>query len=122
MRKEVRTLAAISYIKDVVYPDWIAHIILVPKPPTWHMCVDYTDLNKAFPLDPYPLPSIHQMVDEMAVATLMSFMDAFKGYNQIMMVGEDESKTSFITPERRYFAIGLCHSVSKMLERHIKER
>ncbi|RDX77029.1 hypothetical protein CR513_42905, partial [Mucuna pruriens] len=30
----------------------------------WRMCMDYTNLNKAYPKDPYPLPSIDQLVDD----------------------------------------------------------
>ena len=29
----------------------------------WRMCVDFTDLNKAFPKDSYPLPRIDQLVN-----------------------------------------------------------
>ncbi|RDY06588.1 Retrovirus-related Pol polyprotein from transposon 17.6, partial [Mucuna pruriens] len=31
------------------------------------MCTDYTDLNRAYPKDPYPLPSIDRLVDEVYV-------------------------------------------------------
>ena len=51
----------------------------------WRMCVDFTDLNKACPKDSYPLPRIDQLVDFMAGHQLLSFMDAFSGYNQIKM-------------------------------------
>lgn len=29
----------------------------------WHMCVDFTNLNKACPKDNFPLPRIDQLVD-----------------------------------------------------------
>ncbi|XP_019157296.1 PREDICTED: uncharacterized protein LOC109153863 [Ipomoea nil] len=99
VKSEVKTLTEIGHLRPVVYPDWVANVVLVPKPPTWRMCIDYTDLNKACPLDPYPLPSIHQMVDDTAGADLMSFMDAFTGYHQILMAEEDEAKMSFVTPD-----------------------
>ena len=51
----------------------------------WRMCVDFTDLNKASPKDSYPLPRIDQLVDSTAGHQLLSFMDAFSGYNQIKM-------------------------------------
>ena len=47
----------------------------------WRMCVDFTDLNKAYPKDSYPLPRIDQLVDSTAGHELLSFMDAFSGYN-----------------------------------------
>ena len=65
----------------------------------WRMCVDFTDLNKTCPKDSYPLPRIDQLVDSTASPRLLSFMDAFSGYNQIKMVEEDQEKTSFITSQ-----------------------
>jgi hypothetical protein len=61
------------------------------------MCVDFTDLNRAYPKDSYPLPRIDQPVDSTARHKLLSFMDAFSGYNQIQMEEEDQEKTAFIT-------------------------
>ena len=51
----------------------------------WRMCVDFTNLNKAYPKDSYPLPRIDQLVDSTVGHKLLSFMDAFLGYNQIRM-------------------------------------
>ena len=47
--------------------------------------MDFTDLNKACPKDSYPLPRIDQLVDSIAGHKLLNFMDAYSGYNQIMM-------------------------------------
>ena len=63
----------------------------------WRMCVDYIDLNKACLKDSYPLPRIDQLVDSTAGHQLLSFMDAFSGYNQIKMDEVDQEKMSFIT-------------------------
>jgi len=59
--------------------------------------VDFTDLNKAFPKDSYPLPRIDQLVDSTTDHQLRSFMNTFSGYNQIKMDEADQEKTSFIT-------------------------
>ena len=63
------------------------------------MCVDFTDLNKACPKHSYPLPRIDQLVDSTAGHQLLSFIDAFSGYNQIKMDETDQEKTSFITSQ-----------------------
>ena len=54
------------------------------------MCVDYTDLNRACPKDAYPLPNIDMLVDNSANYKLLSFMDAYSGYNQIPMEMSDK--------------------------------
>ena len=63
----------------------------------WRMYVDYTDLNKVCPKDCFPLLRIDQLVDSTSSHELLSFMDAFSGYNQINMNPKDEVHTSFIT-------------------------
>ena len=50
------------------------------------MCVDYTDLNKACPIDAYPLPNIDRLVDGATRNKVLSFLDAYSGYNKILIV------------------------------------
>ena len=63
----------------------------------WRMCIDFTDLNKTCPKDSYSLPRIDTLVDSTARHQLLSFMDAFSGYNQIRMNKSNQEKTSFVT-------------------------
>ena len=63
----------------------------------WRMCVDFTDLNKAYPKDSYPFPRVDVIMDSMARHQLLSFMDVFSSYNQIRMHEDDQEKTSFVT-------------------------
>ena len=65
----------------------------------WRMCIDFTDLNKACPKDSYHLSCIDQLVESTAGHRLLSFMDAFSGYNQIKMDEADQEKTSLITSQ-----------------------
>uniref|UniRef100_A0A2N9GP36 RNase H type-1 domain-containing protein n=1 Tax=Fagus sylvatica TaxID=28930 RepID=A0A2N9GP36_FAGSY len=95
---EVEKLLTARFIREVYYPDWLANVVMVKKANgKWRMCVDFTDLNKACPKDSFPLPRIDQLVDSTAGHRLLTFMDAFSGYNQIMMDDTDQEKTSFIT-------------------------
>ena len=56
------------------------------------MCVDFTDLNKAFPKNSFPLPRIDQLMSTTG-HKLLTFMDAFSRYNQIKMAEKDQEKT-----------------------------
>ncbi|XP_050276061.1 uncharacterized protein LOC126718038 [Quercus robur] len=69
IKDEVQKLMAAKFIREVYYPD----------------C--------------YPLPRIDQLVDSTAGHKLLSFMDAFSGYNQIRMDKVDQEKTSFVTSQ-----------------------
>ena len=68
----------------------------------WRLCSDFTDINKACPKDSFPLPRIDLIVDATAGHELLSFMDAFSGYNQISMDPNDQEKTSFVTAQGTY--------------------
>ncbi|XP_013617459.1 PREDICTED: uncharacterized protein LOC106323971 [Brassica oleracea var. oleracea] len=68
----------------------------------WRVCIDFTDLNKACLKDSFPLPHIDRLVEATAGHELLSFMDAFSGYNQILMNPEDREKMSFITERGTY--------------------
>ena len=62
------------------------------------MCVDYTDLNKHCPKDPFGLPRIDEVVDSTVDCKLLSFLDCYSSYHQISLKEDDQIKTSFITP------------------------
>jgi len=87
----------------VYHPDWLANPILIRKKNNeWRMCVDYTDLNKHCPKDPFGLPHIDKVVDSTAGCELLSFLDCYCGYHQISVKEDDQTKTSFITPFGAY--------------------
>jgi hypothetical protein len=66
------------------------------------MCVDYTNLNKHCPKDPFGLPRIDQIVDSTAGSALLSFLVCYSGYHQIALKEEDQNKAYFITPFGAY--------------------
>ncbi|KAM1180790.1 hypothetical protein ACFX2G_020210 [Malus domestica] len=66
------------------------------------MCVDYTDLNKGCPNDSFPLSLIDKLIDSTAGCELLSFMDAYSGYNQILMNPPDQEHTAFTTDRGLY--------------------
>jgi hypothetical protein len=66
------------------------------------MCVDYTDLNKHCPKDPFWLLRIDQVIDSTVGCDLLCFLDCYSGYHQIAIKEEDQEKTTFITPFGAY--------------------
>ncbi|XP_074336585.1 uncharacterized protein LOC141673742 [Apium graveolens] len=108
LAEEVERLVDVGLIRKSFYPEWLTNPVLVKKPNgKWRTCVDFTDLNKACPKDSFSLPRIDQLVDAMAGHALLSFMDAYSGYNQILMYEPDQEHTSFITDRGLYCYIGM---------------
>nr|GEY18458.1 reverse transcriptase domain-containing protein [Tanacetum cinerariifolium] len=94
--EEVEKLVDVGIMKEIHYHGWLSNLVMVKKHDgSWRMCVDFKDLNKAFPKDGYPLPEIDWKVESFCGYPFKCFLDAYKGYHQIKMEKEDEEKTTF---------------------------
>jgi hypothetical protein len=102
-KAEVHRLLEAKFIEPIAYPTWLANVVMVQKKSgKWHMCIDFTSLNKACPKDNFALPRIDKIVDSAAGCEVMSLLDCFSGYHQIYMKEQDKASTSFITPFGTY--------------------
>jgi hypothetical protein len=104
IKKELAKLLTAGFIREFFHPEWLANPVLVLKKNSneWRMWVDYTDLNKHYPKDPFGLPRIDQVIDSMTGCGLLCFLDCYSGYHQIAIKEEDQEKTMFITPFGAY--------------------
>jgi hypothetical protein len=84
------------------------------------MCVDYTDINKHCPKDPFGLPRIDQVVDSTAGYSMLTFLDCYSGYHQINLAKEDEEKLHLL-PCLELSAIPPCRLASRTRERLTRE-
>ena len=56
VRSEVQKLKEVGAIKEIYFPEWLANTVVVKmKNGKWRVCVDFTDLNRACPKDPFPM-------------------------------------------------------------------
>ncbi|XP_050254609.1 uncharacterized protein LOC126700482 [Quercus robur] len=90
IRREVEKLKEVGAIKETFFPEWLANTVVVRKKNgKWRVYMDFTNLNRACPKDPFPMPKIDQLVDATYRHLRMSFLDAFQGYHQIAPAAED---------------------------------
>ena len=83
-KAEVQRLLDANVIREVKYSEWLANVVLVPKKNgKMRMSIDFTDLNKAFKKDLFPLPRIDASVDKAACCKRFFLLDCFSGYHQI---------------------------------------
>ncbi|KAB2629003.1 hypothetical protein D8674_033798 [Pyrus ussuriensis x Pyrus communis] len=85
---EVEKLKSIGFIREVNYPTWVGNVVLVKKNTTKESLLLQKILWRIF-----PLPLIDRLVDSTAGCELLSFMDAYSGYNQILMNPSDQEHT-----------------------------
>jgi hypothetical protein len=98
VKKEVERLVEANFIRPCRYAEWISNIVPVyKKNGKMRVCIDFRDLNRATPMDGYPMP-VADLVGVAAGHKVISFMDGNAGYNQIFMAMEDVAKTTFRCP------------------------
>ena len=103
IKEEVNKLKLAGAIKEVFYPERLGNMVVVQKKNgKWQVCVDFIDLNKACPKEPFPMPRIDQLVNATVGHPRMSFLDAFQGYHQIPLTLDDQEKTAFVNPIGNY--------------------
>jgi len=56
-------------------------VVIKKKNEKWWVYVDFIDLNKTYPKDPFSMPRIDQLVDATVGHPRMSFLNAFQRYH-----------------------------------------
>ena len=133
VRAEVMKLLDAGIIYPISDSSWVSPVQVVPKKggmtvitnnkneliPTrtvtgWRVCIDYRKLNKATRKDHFPLPFIDQLLERLSGYPFYYFLDGYSGYFQILIVPEDQEKTTFTCPygtfAYRRMPFGLCNA------------
>ena len=109
VKEEIQKQLRVGFLSVVEYPEWLANVVPIPKKDgKVRVCVDFRDLNKASPKDDFPLPHIDMLVDSTAGHPMLSFMDGFSRYNQILMAPEMWRRLPS-SLNGVLIATGLCH-------------
>ncbi|XP_076061649.1 uncharacterized protein LOC143037398 [Oratosquilla oratoria] len=102
MEEEVQQLMTQGLVEPSTSP-WASPAILVPKPGgEWRLCVDYRQVNAVTQADPYPLPRIDDLIEEVATAQFLSKLDLMKGYHQIPLTSRARTISAFVTPHGHF--------------------
>ena len=82
VKAELEKLISTNFIRPLAYASWISNIVPISKKNgSIRICIDFWDLNKAWPKDDFPLPNIYTIVDLTSCHPMFSLMDGFSGYN-----------------------------------------
>ena len=98
MEKEIKKLLNAEIIIPLRYSEWVANLVPVRKKNgEIRLCVDFKNLNKCSKKDNYPLPKMEHILQIVSRASVMSFIDGFSGYNQILVHPDDRENIAFTT-------------------------
>ncbi|GKE60610.1 reverse transcriptase domain-containing protein [Tanacetum coccineum] len=90
----------VGILREFKYHTWVSNPLVVKKDKgKWKLRVDFTNINKACIREPHPLPADEQKTEGLYEYCLKCFLDAYKGYHQILIAEKDEEKTVFFTRE-----------------------
>ena len=86
VKAKIDKLKQAGFIYPVKYTTWASNPVhILKKQGTIHVCTNFHTLKKACPKDNFPTPFINKIIDECARHDVLSFMDGFSGYNQIVI-------------------------------------
>eukprot|EP00253_Pinus_taeda_P027971 PITA_27971 len=98
IKTELNKLLKARIIFPVKHSKWVSNMVLVRnKSGDIRICIDFRNLNKACQKDNFSLPPMEPILQAVAGSELMSFLDGFSGYNQVLVHPDDQLKTTFRT-------------------------
>jgi hypothetical protein len=113
---EVQKLLDARIIREVQYPVWVANVVMVPKKNgNMRMCIDFIELNKACPKDPYPLPRIDVIIDQAAGCDMLSLWTVFLDTTRCGCEGRTKLRPGSRHPSA-FFASSECQKAFTMLD------
>ncbi|GJU92782.1 hypothetical protein Tco_1317538 [Tanacetum coccineum] len=102
LSNQLQELANRDFIRPSTSP-WGALVLFVKKKDgSFRMCIDYQELNKLIVKNPYPLPRIDDLFDQLQGLSVYSKIELRSGYHQLRVRDEDIPKTAFRTRYGHY--------------------
>nr|GEU29021.1 putative reverse transcriptase domain-containing protein [Tanacetum cinerariifolium] len=94
---QLQELSEKGFIRPSSLP-WGAPVLFIKKKDgSFHMCIDYQELNKLTVKNWYPLLRIDDMFDQLQGSSVYSRIDLRSGYHQLQIREEDIPVTAFRT-------------------------
>ncbi|GJV10245.1 putative reverse transcriptase domain-containing protein [Tanacetum coccineum] len=95
LSEQLKELLDKGFIRPSSSP-WGAPVLFVKKKDgSFHMCIDYRELNKLTVKNRYPLPRIDDLFDQLQGSSVYSKIDLRSGYHQLRVREEDILITAF---------------------------
>lgn len=103
LKQQIDELIADGIISKVdTHTDWVSNIVLVRRNGKMRICLDPTELNKAFKRPNYQMPTVEEILPELARAKVFSTVDATRGFWQLPLDHDSSMLTTFWTPFGRF--------------------
>ena len=104
LREHLDELVKLNVVERVDYPtDWVSAIVVATKPNgKIRLCLDPRPLNKVLKRCRHPMPTIEDVLPELANARVFTKVDCRNGYWQVKLDEASSILTTFNTPFGRF--------------------
>ena len=103
MQEELIKLRDVGIIKPIKHSSWVSNLVPVRKKNgDIRLCVDFRHFNISSLKDNYGLPNMEAMLQKVNSSKLISMMDGFLGYNQVVVKELEQFNIAFTTPWGTY--------------------
>jgi len=103
LKEKLQDLETREIIARVDEPTaWISSLVTVLKPGKIRVCIDPRDLNKAIQRPTYQIPTLDEILPQLAYAKVFSVLDAKDGFHQVKLDEQSSYLTTFWTPFGQY--------------------
>ncbi|KAD6795357.1 hypothetical protein E3N88_06253 [Mikania micrantha] len=101
--KKIEDIAVVPTSLKPSFSPWGELVLFVKKKDeSFHMCINYRELNKMTIKNRYPLPRIDDLFDQLQGSSYYSKTDLRSGYHQLRIQENDIPKTAFRTRYGHY--------------------
>jgi hypothetical protein len=95
---ELKKMLDAGIIATTRHSSWCSNLVVVRKKNGGiRLCIDFRNLNLACIKDNYPLPNMETLLQRVTGSKIMSMLDGFSRYNQLLVRKKDQNKTTFTT-------------------------
>jgi len=98
VKGELNKILATKIIFLVRHTKWIANLVHVRKKNgDIRLCVEFINLNRASEKYYYLVPPMEKILQCVSISKMLSLLDGFSGYNQVLVSHDDQLKIAFRT-------------------------
>ena len=96
MQKELQKMLAVGIIAPTRHSPWCSNLVVFKKKNgSIRICIDFRNLNTSYLKDNYPLLDMETLLQRVTRLGVISMLDGFFGYNQVLVNKENQHNTKF---------------------------
>jgi hypothetical protein len=103
VKEELNKLLLARIIFSFKDTQWISNLVHVRNKNGYIiLCIDFINLNKSYEKYNYPIPPMEHILQCVSISEMLSLLDGFLDYNQVLVSHDDQLNMAFRTKWETY--------------------